>query len=300
MTWVYLTLMAATLQAIRVAAQKHLSQMLSPGAVTWVRYLYGLPFALSYLLLIKYFFVEPWPAFNMRFWVYVVFGGVAQIVATGLMIHLFSLRNFAVGTTLVKTEAIQVALIGALFFNQSISHVGWFGVVVSVIGVLLLSDIRVAFHMSRDPGFFFNTSALIGLLSGCLFALTSLSVREASLALAHNNLFFTASFTLASMIILQTVINGVYLLYREPRQIHLTVKHWRPALFVGITSLVGSVGWFTAMTLQFPAFVKALGQIEFIFAVLISIRFFKEIPKPIEVAGMVLIIMGVIVMLILA
>ena len=121
------------------------------------------------------FFCRAMALLQCAFWVYVVFGGVTQIVATGLMIHLFSLRNFAVGTTLVKTEAIQVALIGALFFHQSISHAGWFGVVVSVIGVLLLSNIRVVFNVSREPGFFFNTSALIGLLSGCLFALTSLS-----------------------------------------------------------------------------------------------------------------------------
>ena len=36
------------------------------------------------------------------------FAGVAQIVATSLMIHAFSLRNFAVGTVYSKTEKVRI------------------------------------------------------------------------------------------------------------------------------------------------------------------------------------------------
>jgi drug/metabolite transporter (DMT)-like permease len=48
------------------------------------------------------------------------------------------------------------------------------------------------------------------------------------------------------------------------------------AVWVGLTSMAGSMGWFTAFTLQTAAYVQAVGQIELVFSLLASVLFFKE------------------------
>lgn len=48
-TWIYFTLLAATMQAVRTAGQKQLSGKLNSMATTGVRYIYALPFAWLYL-----------------------------------------------------------------------------------------------------------------------------------------------------------------------------------------------------------------------------------------------------------
>ena len=50
--WIPITLFAVLMQTIRTAGQKQLTQHLDPVTVTLVRYLFGLPFVLLYLLLV--------------------------------------------------------------------------------------------------------------------------------------------------------------------------------------------------------------------------------------------------------
>ena len=45
----------------------------------------------------------------------------------------------------------------------------------------------------------------------------------------------------------------------------------RTGLLVGLASAIGSVGWFTAFTLQIAAYVRTLGLVELVFTLLISL-----------------------------
>ena len=47
------------------------------------------------------------PEPNPRFFIFGAIGGLAQILATFLLVHLFSYRNFAVGNAYSKTETVQ-------------------------------------------------------------------------------------------------------------------------------------------------------------------------------------------------
>lgn len=47
-------------------------------------------------------------------------------------------------------------------------------------------------------------------------------------------------------------------------------------LAVSVASFLGSLGWFSAMSLQSVPIVKTLGQIEVLFTLLISALVFKE------------------------
>jgi drug/metabolite transporter (DMT)-like permease len=71
-------------------------------------------------------------------------------------------------------------------------------------------------------------------------------------------------------------------------------------LFVGVTSVIGSIGWFTAASFQNAAYVKALGQVEFFITLFITYKIFKEKISLVEFLGMALIVTSVVILLLWA
>ena len=58
-----------------------------------------------------------------------------------------------------------------------------------------------------------------------------------------------------------------------------------------------SVCWFTAFTLQNGAYVRALGQIELIFTFIASVFFFRESTSRVEIAGILLVAAGIVMLI---
>ena len=200
-------------------------------------------------------------------------------------------RNFAVGTTLAKTEAIQTAWIGAVFFGASLSFFGWVSILIGLVGALIISQVKFGIQDLMK-----NVGARFGLVSGLGFTLTSLWLREASLSL-NAPLVLNAAVTLAAIVSIQTVVCLLWIGFRERDQVRKILQHPRTSTFVGFTSAAGSAGWFTAMTLENPALVKTLGQVEFFLTLALTYFFFKERVRKFEYAGMVLILVSVILLL---
>ncbi|NMP33411.1 DMT family transporter [Thalassotalea sp. M1531] len=292
--WIAFTLLAAFMQAIRTAGQKQLSAQLSSLATAGVRYIFALPFAWGYLYWMTERYDVAIPTLNATFIEYASIASVSQLIGTACLVAAFSYRNFAVATSLAKTEAIQVAIIGAVFFGASLSVFGWFSVIIGMIGVLLLSKVKFRLKdIVNNPG------AAYGLASGLGLAITTSLIREASLAL-NTHLMVSAAITLVFLITAQSILAAAYLLIRDIGQFQKMILHWRLALFVGITSVLGSIGWFTAASYQTAAYVKALGQIEFFFTLILTYRVFKEKVTFIEIIGMAMVILSVIVLLLWA
>lgn len=289
--WIYFTLLAALMQAIRTAGQKQLTQHLNAMATTGVRYLYALPFAWLYLWWMLDYRELAMPALNAQFLQYGLVACVMQIIGTVCLVAAFKYRNFAVATSLAKTEAIQVAIVGALLFSASLTPLGWVSVIIGVIGVLLVSKVQFTF---KDV--FQNPGAGFGLASGLGLAITTLLIRQSSLAL-NTDLMLSAAITLTFMITVQSLISVVYVYFQDSKQLVVMCRQWRLCLFVGITSVVGSIGWFTAASFQNVAYVKALGQVEFFITLFITYRIFKEKISLIEYIGMFLIIASVVILL---
>ncbi len=284
--------MAALMQAVRTAGQKQLSNSVSAMSTTLIRYVFGLPFALAYLLLIcgsDSATLFSHAVDNARFLAFASVASVAQILATFFLIRAFSYRNFTVGTGFAKTEAVQTAVLGVFLFGAQLSATGWFAVVTSFLGVLIISLPTTRQRWESAP-------VLFGTLSGTTFGLTSLFLREASLSLALP-IIQSAAITLVYMVALQSLLCVVYTRVREPSQFMAMTSHLPLCIFVGFTSALGSVGWFTAMTYQNPALVKSLGQIEFLFTVAITTLFFKERVTGREIAGVSAICLSVLLIL---
>src|SRR5688572_8355957 len=102
--WIPITIAAAFLQNVRSALQKHLKGVMGTTGATFVRFGFGFPFALLFVAVLNLGVGYPLPRVNALFLGWAVVGGLGQIAATALLIHLFSFRNFAVGTAYSRTE----------------------------------------------------------------------------------------------------------------------------------------------------------------------------------------------------
>jgi drug/metabolite transporter (DMT)-like permease len=139
-----------------------------------------------------------------------------------------------------------------------------------------------------------SRNALIGLTSGTLFGIAAVAYRAASLSLGGPNFMMQAATTLFFTILLQTVIMLGWMLWRDPTELQRIGAAWKPALFTGFVGATASFGWFAAMTLQQAAIVKALAQVEMIFAFASSVFFFRERINATEIVGCLLIVAGIV------
>ena len=153
--WIWFTLFAALMQAVRTAGQKHMVSSVSAIVATWARYGFGFPVALIYFFIIlnveyqstSIQFATEDPntgsfsplTFSFRFYSFVVMAALSQLGATLLLVKVLSMGNFAVGTTYAKTEGILAAVIGALLFSVPLSSFAWLALVVGVAGLFFVS-----------------------------------------------------------------------------------------------------------------------------------------------------------------
>lgn len=302
-TWIVITIAAAFLQNIRSAMQKHLKGVMGTTGATFVRFGYGVPFALLYLAILWRGFDRPLPVPDAHFFLWAVIGGLSQIAATFLLVHLFSFRNFAVGTAYSRTEPAQAALFALIFLGEAASRGTLVAIAISVVGVMIISVARTPLSVTSLVTSVFTRTAGIGLLSGTFFGLSAVSYRSASLALAPSlpepDFVMQASFTLGFVILLQTVTMLAWILIREPDELKRVVKAWRPGLLVGFAGASASFGWFMAMTLQQAAIVKVVAQVEMLFTFASAVFIFREWINKLEVLGCLLIVLGVVMLLVL-
>jgi len=270
---------------------------LTTSAVTYVRFLFGLPITVLYLAVLLHTSGQAMPPVSGGFVFYAFLGGAGQILGTFLLVHLFSFRNFAVGTTYTKTEAVQTALLGLVFFGQAMSWPGFLAIVVSVAGVMMISIVHGHATLRGFLTGWTNRIAFYGMLSGLGFALASVGIRAASLSLHMEGFLVPAAVTLVWVTGMQVVAMTVYMLWRERGQIVAIFRIFRFSSLVGLTGVAGSICWFNAMTLENAAYVRTLGQVELIFTLLTSYIVFRERSTRYEIIGMAMIVAGIIILL---
>jgi drug/metabolite transporter (DMT)-like permease len=290
MLWIPFTLMAALMQAWRNAFQKQLSTSVDAYGVTLARFICAGPLAGLYLWALYAY--QPMPAVTLSttFWVYIVVAGISQIIATVLMVKLFQQKNYAIGVGLAKSEAVLAAMIGVAVLHDQLSMLGWLGVLVGGVAVFLLSGATSIHTLS------WSTIAT-GLGSGLTFAITSLLVREASLELPQLPFLYRAAWVLLCIIVLETIILLVWLALTRPYTLRAMWQRKGLTARVSVASFLGSLGWFSAMSLQSVPIVKTLGQIEVLFTLLISAYFFKEKLVKTDHWGLALVVVGAVLVI---
>ena len=290
--WIPFTLAAATFQTARFMLQKYLSMgQLTAAGATFSRFIYSAPLILAGLALYLNLTGQALPELSAQFWMFAMIGGVAQILATVCVVLLFKSRNFAVGITFKKTEVILAVLVGLVVLGEGVSLAGLAAILIGVAGVLLLS---------KTPGIdgkwwqhLASRAVALGLASGLLFAISAVNYRGATLQLASDDPLLRAGVTLAVVVSWQVIVMAVWLLAKDPGELGAVWRTRRVALWVGLTSMGGSLCWFVAFALQTAAYVKALGQVELILSLMASVLFFKEQITAREIAGMALLMISI-------
>ena len=296
--WIPITVAAALFQNIRTTMQQKIRGILSVDGANFVRYLYGAPLALGMLAFLVFGTGRQLPSISLLFLGLVTIAGVAQIVATSLMIHSFSLRNYAVGTVYSKTETVFVALYATFIASEPLKFGAWMGILVCLGGVVILS-LRGSFANVRTVlADLTHKGARYGILSGAIFAIAAGTIREASKVLPDGDFMIRGITVLACMNTIQIVLMAAYLARRDRPQLGKVWFNWRSSVWVGIFSVLGSAGWALAMTLENAALVRAVGQIELVFTFIASHVVLKERPSAGEWIGSVLVVGGVVLILV--
>ncbi|MBX3582331.1 MAG: DMT family transporter [Rhizobiaceae bacterium] len=295
--WIPITIAAAFLQNVRSALQKHLKGVMGTQGATFVRFGFGWPIAALIVAILHWGPGYALPVANGSFLAWMVLGGVSQIAATFLLVHLFSFRNFAVGTAYSRTEPAQAALFGLVFLSETVTAGTLAAIAISVVGVMLISVAHLQVSARTLVTSVISRTALVGLASGSMFGFSAVAYRAASLSLGGPNFMMQAAYTLAWTTLFQTILMGGWLLATNRAELRRIAAAWKPSLVVGVAGALASFGWFMAMTLQQAAVVKSLAQIEMLFTFASTVFVFKEKINRLEVAGCLLIVGGILVLL---
>ena len=286
--WIPITITAAFLQNLRSSLQRQLKGRMGSTGATFARFGFGFPFAVLYIVALDLVGGATLPGVNATFLVAVAAGGIAQILATFLLVYLFGFRNFMVGTAYSKTEPVQAAIFGLIILGETISWLA-FGVgLISIAGRKGGTSLRRALF-SREAG--------IGIASGAFFGISAVCFRGASLSLEDGGVLARAATTLVWATGIQTAVMLAWMALKDRAELVAVARAWRPALLVGLVGVSASACWFTAMTLEKVAYVRALGQIELIFTFASSVFWFREKIARLELAGCLLIVAGILTLL---
>jgi drug/metabolite transporter (DMT)-like permease len=290
--WIAFSVAAAFAQTLRFMVQKQLKAAgLSTGGATFARFLYSAPVVLAGMLAYLWATERAVPAMSGAFWAYALAGGAAQVLATMCTVALFSHRNFAVGITFKKSEVILTAVVGLVVLGDRVSGAGWAALALGLAGVLLLSDPPGGGGRSTGG----SSTGRRG--SGSCRASSSRSRPSATGGRRSRSgledLVLRAGWTLAMVTASQLVGMAAWLAWRERGEIGKVARAWRSAGLVGLFSMVGSFCWFAAFSLQSAAYVFAVGQVELIFSLAVSVVVFRESVTRREVGGIALLTVSI-------
>jgi len=286
--WIPFTITAAMGQVARNAMQRQLTGPLGTWGATNIRFLFGFPFAILFFVGVLVFTGDPLPWPTPAFWPWLLLGALCQIAATGLMLLAMNARSFVVTTAYIKTEAIQTAIFGFVFLGDHLTASKVIAILIATVGVVI-----TALRPGGAKGFADWRPTLIGLVSAAAFALSANGYRGAIITVEGTSLVTAATYTLVLGLFVQTLVLTIYLLARAPGVLKAILGLWKPSLLAGFMGAFASQFWFLALALTAAANVRTLALVEVLFAQAVAYYSFKQPISARELAGIVLIVIGV-------
>ena len=289
MIWIPITLAGAAAQVMRNGAQASLTGKIGTLGATQVRFVFGLPFAVLFLIAARVITGDPIPHIGGDALRWGVLGAVSQIGATALMLVVMHRRAFGVAYAYIKTEPVIVAVMGVLLLGDRLPPLGWLAVFVVTAGVLLASV------KPGDFGKLFHERTMIGLgvLAGALFGLAAIAFRGAITSLPEGG-FIIRSFTILVLsLTVQSGLLGLWLALRDPAAFTGSLREWRQSIGAGFLGAFASACWFTAFSLTVAANVRTLGLAEMPMAALLSGKLTGKGVARHEMAGLLTVMAGV-------
>lgn len=287
--WAIFTVIAAAGQTARNALQRGLTQTIGTVGATLVRFLFGLPFGVLFLLIVWWWTKEPLPPLATPYLLWAFAGAVAQIAATALMLMAMNERSFVVTIAYIKTEPVLVAIFGLVFLGDTLTLASATAIVIATAGVMMMSWTKGANAPPLRP-------LLYGLGAAALFGISAVTFRGAIRSLGLENFVMAATFTLAVGLFIQTALLTVYLVLFDRRSLYAILREWRPSLSAGLLGALASQFWFLGFSLTSAANVRTLALIEVLFAQFVT-KGIGEKTSAREIVGILMVVSGIIFLL---
>ncbi|MGI9360343.1 MAG: DMT family transporter [Parasphingorhabdus sp.] len=296
--WLPAALLGGLFQAWRTALQQRLRAELSVSAAGLVRYLYGLPFALAFTAIWLWIEGGYIPDLTPEFFGLAAAGGIAQMAGTLLLIMAFGHRGFIVGTAFSKTEAMQVALVTALLFDERLPLLAWIGIMAGVAGILILALAKRDIKPRQFLQALTQPAAFCGLGAGTMFAFAAIAIKEATGELDEVGFIGSALITLVAVMAIQSSLHLTWIIARDRAALHDVARSWRTSNQVGMLSALGSACWYIGFAVAPAALVRVVGQVEIIFTVAFAHFYLREPVRWHETVGLSMVVGGVVLALI--
>jgi len=94
-------------------------------------------------------------------------------------------------------------------------------------------------------------------------------------------------------LVIQAALLSAYLVLRDPGVLQAIARAWKPSLFAGFMGAFASEFWFLAFAITSAANVRTLALVEVLFAQGVTRFVFKQPTTKRELAGIVLVVIGV-------
>ena len=271
MIWIPITIAASFAQVARNAAQRSIMGGTGPWGATLVRFLFGLPFTTVFVAIACALTRGEHPHAGLSFWAPALIGGATQIAATAALLTAMKRAGFAVATAVQQSSIPLAALLGWLVYGERLSSIGWAGVALTSVALLVVTWPRTG-ASGEQP----ISGGLFGLLSGLAFGVSLNAFRQAGHALEPAHPIFAAVVSLLVVQIVQTLALGLFLAITDRGALVAVAKAWRPSLKAGFWGAAASAGWFIALALAPAGPVRAVGVIEAPIAAIAGRRLFAE------------------------
>lgn len=268
--WVPMTILAAGFQVARNGLQRSLIGAAGPWGATLVRFLFGLPLSLAVAAVAAAMTHGAHPVFSPAFFGICALGGLSQILATASLLVAMRRAGFAVATSLQQSSLPLAAVIGLLVFHDRLNALGWAGLAVTTVGLVLLTWPRGA--NAREE----ITGGAFGLFSGLTFGFSLNAFRHAGLQLEPRHPIYAALLAVPVVQAMQSTALGLVLLIVSPATVVQVFRDWRRSSLAGACGTIASAGWFVALALAPAAPVRAVGVVEAPMAAFAGHRLFKE------------------------
>ena len=291
--WAVFTVIAAGAQTARNVMQRDLVGTVGTQGATYVRFLFGLPFALLFLGAQLLLIDAPLPIPGLHALGWAAVGALMQTMATALMLVSMQDRSFVVTIAFTKTEPVIIAILSIVILQEVPTPMTALAIVVATAGVMLMSLPPRAQGAER-PGL---KAALIGLASGACFGFSATGYRVSMVGLESSSFILTASVTMVMGLVIQCGAILGWLLLRDRALLGAIARSWRPSLLAGFMGALATQFWFLAFAITNPIRVRTLALVEVPFAQVVSRRIFKQRMSNAEIAGMALIVAGVVLLL---
>jgi len=294
--WIIISLLAVIFQTTRNMLSKKLKNQLGSEAVNLSRFLPALPIMIIFYSISKNFGNV---VINSKyFFIYIFFLAIAQALASYLSIILYKYKNFAVAVAFTKTETLFTAILAAYLLSEKLNPIAWVGIIISMVGLFLASLAKNKKINNSFKKTFLNKNIFLGLFSGLIFSIGAISAKGAMNLLTADHVILKAIFSLTIALIIQTIILIPISLFKNKQDlVNIFQKPILP-IVIGFCSALGTVCWFFAFALIHTAYVKTVGQIEFILSIFVSLFIFKEKILKNEYIGMLLILLGCLLLII--